>query len=424
MDNDQLIPETDILRQECPRARILVIGKSGAGKSALINRVFGIPDQAVTNISHRSHGVHDIEKELTWKSNKHVVIRDSEGFEHGDDGKRKIVEQFVEDRLQMVKLAERLHAIWVCLEIPWSNGRLLDRGIEQFLESISGRAPVVVVFTKLDLLEEKVESELDDAESSLDDDAFEMRAKEEVDSALEELCYIPFKRKINHDYPFIAVSNLERHADRIGKLVKLTLEKCDVESAWVAVAISQRAEAVLNIKASTSFLERLAVLVEDLAFSTSQPEESYHLTSRAVNAIVNNPTVFPVTVPVAVVVFLAEWVLSSYKKTKESLRCLMGFIIDLTLVMDALFYLTRDRTAVSIRHINQAIAFFKSRKARVHDEIRTWVGQLSSALSHLNPDNAVTKIGDIIEKHCINPEEGCPIEASDDEWVSLESLRQ
>ena len=56
--------------------------------------------------------MHDIEKELTWKSNKHVVIHDSEGFEHGDDGKRKIVEQFVENRLQMVKLAERLHAIW------------------------------------------------------------------------------------------------------------------------------------------------------------------------------------------------------------------------------------------------------------------------------------------------------------------------
>ncbi|KAE9386268.1 hypothetical protein BT96DRAFT_839506, partial [Gymnopus androsaceus JB14] len=93
-----------------PNQSISIDPQSGAGKSALINRVFGISDQA--NISHRSHGVHDIEKELTWKSNKHVVIHDSEGFEHGDDGKRKIVEQFVENRLQMVKLAERLHAIW------------------------------------------------------------------------------------------------------------------------------------------------------------------------------------------------------------------------------------------------------------------------------------------------------------------------
>jgi len=196
----------------------------------------------------------------------------------------------------------------------------------------------------------------------------------------------------------------------------ITVLRKDIVTVW---NLNDRDELLL----SDRFLERLTILVEDLS-STSQPGEPYHLTGRAVNAVVNNPTVFPVTVPVAVVVFLAEWVLSSYKKTKESLRCLMGFIIDLTLVMDALFYLTRDRTAVSIRHINQAIAFFKSRKARVHEEIRTWVGQLSSALSHLNPDNAVTKIGDIIEKHCINPEEGCPIEASDDEWVSLESLRQ
>ncbi|KAE9386267.1 hypothetical protein BT96DRAFT_928317 [Gymnopus androsaceus JB14] len=52
-----------------------------------------------------------------------------------------------------------------------------------------------------------------------------------------------------------------------------------------------------------------------LITSNRQPGEPYHLTGRAVNAVVNNPTVFPVTVPVAVVVFLAEWVLSSYKKT-------------------------------------------------------------------------------------------------------------
>ncbi|KAE9405616.1 hypothetical protein BT96DRAFT_916075 [Gymnopus androsaceus JB14] len=113
MDNDQLIPEIDILRQECLRARILVTGKSGIGKCTLINRVFGLSDQAVTEISHSSHGRHDINKELTWEFNKHMVIHDSVGFEPGDDGKRKnIVEQFVENRLLRVKPAERLHAIW------------------------------------------------------------------------------------------------------------------------------------------------------------------------------------------------------------------------------------------------------------------------------------------------------------------------
>ncbi|KAE9386273.1 hypothetical protein BT96DRAFT_981800 [Gymnopus androsaceus JB14] len=360
-----------------PNQSISIDPQSGAGKSALINRVFGISDRLLRTFL----------TDLT-----HVVIHDSEGFEHGDDGKRKIVEQFVENRLQMVKLAERLHAIWVCLEIPWSNGRLLDRGIEQFLESISGRAPVVVVFTKLDLLEGKSRAWM----------MMHLKGgpRKRSTPPLRNFAIFPSSEKINHDYPFIAVSNLERHADRIGELMKLTLAKCDVESAWVAVAIPQRAEAVLNIKASTRigrkrywrglfsdvfiglsvqklitvlckdivtvwnlndrdelllsdrFLERLTVLVEDLS-STSQPGQPYHLTSQAVNAVVNNPTVFPVTVPVAVVVFLAEWVLSSYKKTKESLRCLMGFIIDLMLVMDALFYLTRDRTAVSIRHINR-----------------------------------------------------------------------
>ncbi|KAE9405617.1 hypothetical protein BT96DRAFT_330760 [Gymnopus androsaceus JB14] len=91
---------------------------------------------------------------------------------------------------------------------------------------MSGRAPVIVVFTKLDLLEESVERELEVAEPNLDDDTFNRRTKEEVNLLLEELCYVPFKEKINHDYPLIAVSSLEdHHADQIGALVKLTLEK-------------------------------------------------------------------------------------------------------------------------------------------------------------------------------------------------------
>ncbi|KIN93098.1 hypothetical protein M404DRAFT_36402 [Pisolithus tinctorius Marx 270] len=37
-----LRPTTEDLIQQCPRFRVLVVGKSGVGKSTLINRIFGV----------------------------------------------------------------------------------------------------------------------------------------------------------------------------------------------------------------------------------------------------------------------------------------------------------------------------------------------------------------------------------------------
>ncbi|KZT28854.1 hypothetical protein NEOLEDRAFT_1057568, partial [Neolentinus lepideus HHB14362 ss-1] len=77
------------------RFRILLLGRSGVGKSELINRIFNIK-QAVFS-DHRA-GNADIEKEFTSNQKTRFVLHDSRGYEYGDKDHSAVVKRFVQDR--------------------------------------------------------------------------------------------------------------------------------------------------------------------------------------------------------------------------------------------------------------------------------------------------------------------------------------
>ncbi|KIK36307.1 hypothetical protein CY34DRAFT_56274, partial [Suillus luteus UH-Slu-Lm8-n1] len=65
---------SDVL-QICPRFRLLVIGKTGVGKSSLIQQAFGIND---VHVSEYRRGEADIDKEFIAPENQRFVLHDSE----------------------------------------------------------------------------------------------------------------------------------------------------------------------------------------------------------------------------------------------------------------------------------------------------------------------------------------------------------
>ncbi|KAJ7900831.1 hypothetical protein B0H13DRAFT_2516212 [Mycena leptocephala] len=446
--------------------------KSGAGKSALINAVFGVE---ATAVSHRTPGEHDINEPLSFPDNDRIIIHDSQGFEGGEEANVEKVFDFIDRRSKMPALGDQLHAIWVCAEIPFAGSRPFEIGVERILKEYQGTFPIIVVFTKLDLLREqkegKLEKALEQQDRVMEDKEFEVELDAAVDKGMQELCIKPL-RVLSPGYQWIATSTRRepRFKKTITNLVQLALELTNIEKVWIEMAIAQRSNAKASMEASIrigrkrywrgllsdiflgfstrsvldvlrkdivnvwnmpdpenhlkkpEFLSLLSVLVEDLS---DEPTNNYPLTEKAVQAMIEHPSSIIIAGPTAVVVLFAEWVRGTFRKTKNSLRCLAGFIIDLTLTMDTLFYLALSRglPPMTIKLVNQALRIYKARQAPVHNSIRTWADDWGT-FTHLDADVVIKKIAEIIMENSVKPERWEMREEGLDEfWMTMDALR-
>ncbi|KAF7373068.1 G domain-containing protein [Mycena sanguinolenta] len=185
-------PTTDGILAECPRFRVLVVGRSGVGKSSLINHAFGID---LATVAHGRRGKCNIEDEIISEHNAYFVLHDSMGFEPGNTKEFETAKEFFRSRGKRVPLKDRVHAIWLCIKVPHAGSRVFETGDEEFLKlAATAKVPVVVVFTQFDILYSGIEMVLTDEEMKLPADQLRRLCSERAENEFEKICLPPLQK--------------------------------------------------------------------------------------------------------------------------------------------------------------------------------------------------------------------------------------
>jgi len=466
-DATKLTPTIESIKRICPRFRILVIGKSGVGKSSLINKVFGVTKAMV---SHSKPGEAKIDDEITSDQNRQLVLHDSRGFEPGEVDNIQLVRGFIERRSKEPYIKDRLHAVWLCLEIPCAGGRVMETGVEEFLDLKTsgelGSIPVIAVFTKYDELIGRANFEIDPNRiEGLSNESILAIAKDDAAKKLQAVCIEPFEQRVGDKVPHITVSTTRGYEDTVDVLVKLTVQSVEKHVASepsIVSAMAQQASPSVKIDASiaigktkywkglaagTNFLGQnfkscLEVIHIDIVtvwnfddpychlLSTEFQARMYDLVNKLADRDASNPTrtltvglsmvgtiagivsalagpAAPIVVPIAASAVLATWLYQVYKQSDETLRRLMAYIVDLTLIMQNLFWLAVTvRRPVTVRLIKLVIKWYSEspEKDRVHSDISKYVRQ-AGVFDRAKRDTVLDKIVELIGRNRIESAE-------------------
>lgn len=125
------------------RPNILLLGKTGVGKSTLINTVFGSDLAEVSHIRPATRGFHRYTSRYVP-----VHIIDSEGYEViGEDRFKEMLSEYIADNFADV--STQVHICWYCISI--ASHRVLPFDLELMRMLRVRNIPVAVVLTQCDL---------------------------------------------------------------------------------------------------------------------------------------------------------------------------------------------------------------------------------------------------------------------------------
>lgn len=114
------------------------------------------------------------------------------------------------------------------------------------------------------------------------------------------------------------------------------------------------------------------------------------------------PIAVPAIAGVSLSVLFAAYLSKLYQSTPETLRCLMAYIVDLTLVMEELFHIAlacRPVRKLTMEDIKLAVKnYVESRAEKVHGDIRSYT-KASKLTSILRPRKAEDEVKSLIAKY-------------------------
>ena len=124
------------------RFNLAVFGKTGTGKSTLVNAIFGADVAATGTGAPVTEGL-----DYYSQTDSVLGLYDSRGFEIGEAGDKVLAElrHIVEDS-RTKPMAEQIHAAWYTLR--WSDRRFERQQVE-FVRQLSDMMPVILVLTQV-----------------------------------------------------------------------------------------------------------------------------------------------------------------------------------------------------------------------------------------------------------------------------------
>lgn len=130
------------------KPNILICGATGAGKSTVVNWIFGKNVAATGTGRPLTRGITEYSSEETS-----VNLFDTEGYEIGEEkisAYRDNVEKWIEERREG-GLAGQIHEAWYCISA--ANKRVTDMDISVVQTLLEKNIPTVVVLTQLDCVD-------------------------------------------------------------------------------------------------------------------------------------------------------------------------------------------------------------------------------------------------------------------------------